>query len=763
MKKESQIMNQLQFNSRQLWLLLAATSVLLYSGCETMPKKYTSPEAGFLVSRYQVEVKGNTAQTAAMNSYACVIAEDRLRTLKEGDTLPALRHYQQKLKAPIEVGPEALDKEPGLTKSQRQVVGDWLRQNPTYCSFDGEKVSEIWQQELTRIDRQIRLLSEQFDAMLVQAKQNAAAGKFEEAVQECQAALRIDTENAEAQTISHNIYGNWASVKCSKLLEDVGGIQDRVAAQTKHYETDQLTEAVIQQCEADLNRAQAQLDEFRAWCNQNPDCRQVLAGRETDLRQAEMQLADLRGTTWAQRIWFWREQHHYWAAYQYFIVASGIKELDLGRNQKHRLLYHETYAISQRLRKAYERMLPEGMAFYIHKADSAAEGQGANGLSLVLCRMAQELRDYAKTQQMQFSPEIEGLRTRLNQSLSKAQAALRTDLARQLVVKDFESSHEASQGDAGHELATQVYHEWLKRYPVTGFAEPPVPFWLLEIKRDTEKTNSIDYVLGGTVSKCYADTLAPKELSVKRIEIGFEPQIIPNPDPKQEKKTPTIFEQEQWIYERRTSQYVKKAIIRADISVSFGGKTIACATIDQEFDGMNKQLSGIRLADQEIENHAIISKQKRSQDISELKVDTLPPNKHAELSSDREIEAAMIDYAREAVLTNLEELVTKFPLNNLLQEGLRNDGKPVQAAEQYGRCLEYCSQLATLDKNLTARTGGNWFVWREAMADRITNLKKAQWRTADPILISKIDNLWEIAVAKAIEAADQMARDDSSP
>jgi hypothetical protein len=758
MKKGSQIMTQLQFNSRRLLLLLVATSALLYSGCETTPEKYTNPEAGFLVSRYHVEVKGNAKQTAAMNAYARVIAEERLRTLKEGDTLPALRRYQQKLKEPIEVSSEALDKEPSLTKSQRQVVGDWLRQNPTYCSFSGEKVSEIWQQELAQVDRQIRQLSEQLNATLVRAKQNAAAGKFEEAVQECQSALRIDSENAEAQTVFHDTYRNWAGIKCGRLLKDVGGIRDGVAARTKHYETDQLTEAVIQQCEADLNRALAQLDDFRVWSDQNPDCRQVAAERETELHQAETQLADLRGTAWAQRIWLWREQHHYWAAYQYFIGATGIKELDMGRDQKHRLLDHETSAIHQRLREAYERMLPEGMAFYIRNSARAAEGQGANGLSLVLCRMAQELRDYAETQQMQLSPDVETLRASLNLSLTKAQEALRTGLARQLIVKDFES-----RGDTGHELAARIYDDWLKRYPVAGPAETPVPFWLLEIKRNAEKTNTIDYVLGGTVSKCYTDTLATKELSAERIEIGLEPQEIPNPDPKQTKKTPTIFEQERWIYERRTSQHAKKASIRADISVSFGGKTIPCATIDEEFDGMHKQLSGVQLTDQDVEHHAITSKQKRSSNRWELSVDKLPPNKQAQLSSDREIEDALIDFAKDAVLTNLEELVARFPLNNLFRDGLRNDGDPVKAADQFGQCLEYCSQLATLDKNLTAKTGGSWLVWREAMGDRITDLKKAQWRTADPILTAKIENLWELTVAKAVEAADQMARDDSGP
>jgi hypothetical protein len=166
--------------------------------------------------------------------------------------------------------------------------------------------------------------------------------------------------------------------------------------------------------------------------------------------------------------------------------------------------------------------------------------------------------------------------------------------------------------------------------------------------------------------------------------------------------------------------------------------------------------------DQGIENHALNYKQKRSPNRADLRVEKLPPNKIAELSSDREIEAALIDYATEQVMTNLEILAATFPLNNLFQDGLRNEENPVQAAEGFGRCLEYCSQLATLDKNLAARTGNDWLTWREAMADRITGLKKEQWRNADPGLISKVDKLWELCVAAAIKAADQMSRENGS-
>jgi hypothetical protein len=753
-------MNPRRSNTRWLWPSLFAATALLYWGCQTMPKKFVNAEAGFLVSRYRVEVKRDAKQIPAMNSYARIVAEERLSKMKEGDTRPALRRYQHGLNEPITVGPEALNKEPGLGESQRRVISEWLGRNPGHNSFQAEKVSETWQRQVAWVELQIRQLTGEFDATLSRAKQKAAAKLFEEAVKECQAARRIDPEDVEAQAAYRDIYRSWAADKCGKLLESIAVIRAKVATRAQGYETDQFSDRGIQDCEADLNQAQTQLDEFRVWGNQSPESRLGLAEQELALGQTETQLAGLRGTSWAQRIWLGRGPHRYWAAYQYFISATAIQELDLGHGRKHRLKDYEVAAIHQRLREAYERMLPEGMAFYIRNAARAAEGQGANGLSLILCRMAQELRDYAVAQRMQLSPEVETLRSSLSLSMNKAQEGIKAALTRQLVIKDFQKDFQ-SPGEDGRALAARIYDAWLKRYPAEGFADPPAPFWLVEAKRDAEKTTPIDYVLSGTVSKCYVDTLAPKELSAERIEIGLEPKEIPNPDRKEAKKTPTVFEQERWIYERRISQHTKDAILRADILLAHDGKTITCATVDQEFDGTRQQLPGIRLSDQETHHQAITFQPKRSNNRADLQVDKLPPNKSAELSSDREVAAALIDFARDAVLANLQEYVALFPLNNLLREGLRNESKPVQAAELFGQCLEYCSQLTALDKNLAAKTGGDWIVWRKALAERITELKKQQWRSADPKLTAKADDLWELAVASAIQACEQISRDGS--
>jgi len=751
-------MNPITSHSSRLWLLLVVASALLYSGCQT-PKNFANAKAGYLLSRYQAEVKGDSDMVAKMNDYARIIAEEKLRILKHGDTLPALRRYLHELQTPIQVGAEVLDGETGLSNSKRRSIADWVRSNPNNGSFHGETASDAWQQELARVDKQVHQLSEQFDTALNQARQKASAGAFEEAAQEIQTATRIDPENAEAQTVYHGIYRNSATAKCDKLLAGVGEIQDRVAARTQHYETAQFSDTLIAESETSLNQAQMQVDEFRTWAAQNTDAHQVLAERETELRQTETQLAGLRGTNWAQKIWLMRGPHQYWKAYQLFIDVTATKEWNLGDSQKHRLTDYETAAFHQRLREAYERMLPEGMSFYLHNAAHASEGQGANGLALVLCRMTQELLNYAELQHMHLAPEVENLQASLKVSLSKTQEALKTSLSRQLIVKDFQS-RDFQSGDIGHELATQIYDEWLRRYPADGSAAKPVPFWLVDVKRDAEKTNANDYVLNGSVKQCYADTLTPKELNVERLEVGLEPEMVPNPDPKQAKKTPMIYEQELWIYERRTSQFAKNAIIRADVTVAFGNKVYPCVSINQEFDDTHGKLPGIKLLDQGIEHRAINYKPRRSAERADFKVDHLPPNKAAELSSDREIEAALIDYAKDEVLTNLEVFVAMFPLNNLFQDGLRNEGKPVQAAEGFGRCLEYCSQLAALDPKLSAKTGDSWLDWRNAVADRIAGFKKEQWRNADPGLTSKVDNLWDLSVAAAIQAADQMTREE---
>ena len=747
-------MKTMTFPSGRVWLLALAAGVLLCAGCNTVPK-VGSPEAGYLVSRYWVEVKGDSDQASAMNSCARVIAEAKLHAFAHGDNLPALRRHLRDLQTPVAVSAAALDAEANISNSKRRAISAWLQSDPRNSAFDGAKVSDEWQQELVRTEYQVQQWSAQFTSALAQARQQAAAGMFEEAAQQAQTALRLDPENAEAQSANHDIYRNWTTAKYTKLFQDLGDLRSDVAAQAQNYESDRFSAAQIQECESKLNDAQIQLDAFRAWCRQNSDAQQILAQRETELQPAETQLSGLRGTAWAQKMWLSRRLHHYWDAYQQFLAAAAVKELDLGGNHKHPLLDYEITGIHERIRQAYERMLPEGMEFYLKNAAGAAEGQGANGLSLVLCRMAQEMLEFAAAQQMKLAPEVEPKRAALNLSLSNAQKALKAGLARQLVVKDF-----TSRGDIGQVLAGQIYDEWLKRYAMDAPADHPVPFWMLDIKREAEKTNTYDCVLNGTVKQCYDDTLAPKDLNRERLEIGQKPEIIPNPDPKQAKKIPMIFKQERWIYEKRTRQFAKKAIIRADITVAFGGKTVPCASINEEFDDTQKKLPNVKLLDLGVENKVLNYKDKTSPDAADLKVDEPPHDHDAELSSDREIEAALIAYARDQVLTNLEVFAALFPLNNLLQDAVNNASDPVKSAEWFGECLEYCSQLAALDKKLAARTGNNWLDWRKALAERIAELEKEQWQKADPALTAKADNLWELAVAAAIQAADQISRSD---
>ena len=746
-------MNKLKLGFSRLGLLLAAAGALFCAGCNTVPQ-VNSPEAGYLVSRYWVEVKGDSDQAPAMNSYAQSIAAAKLRTLAHGENLPALRRHLRELQTPVAVSAAVLDNEAKVSNSKRRAISAWVQSDPRNGAFDGAKVSDEWQQELTRSEKQIQQWTAQFTAALAQAHQEASAGMFEQAAEDSRTALGLDPDNAEAQTANHDIYRNWTTTKCATLLEHVGDIRSDVAAKAQNYESDRFTSPQIQDCEGKLNDAQAQLDTFRVWSRQNPDALQILAQRETELQQAETQLAGLRGTDWAQRMWLSRRLHHYWDAYQQFLADDAVKELDLGA-QKHPLPAYELSAIHDRIRQAYERMLPEGMEFYLKNAAGAAESQGANGLSLVLCRMTQELLEFAEAKQMKLAPDVEPKRAALSLSLNNAQKALKASLARQLIVKDF-----VSRGDIGQVLAGQIYDEWLNRYQSELPADKAIPFWMLEVKRESEKTNAYDYLLNGSVKQCYADTLAPKELNVERLEIGQEPQSIPNPDPKTAKKIPTIYEQELWIYEKRTSQFAKKAIIRADLTVTFGGKLAPCVSINEEFDDTQKKLPNIKLLDLGVEHRALSFKPRRSVQLADLRVDKLPPNRSAELASDREIEAALINYARDQAITNLEVVAALFPLNNLLQEAVNNANDPVKAADWFGECLEYCSQLAALDKKLASRAGGNWLDWRQAAAERIAALKKEQWRNADAALTAKADQLWELSVASAILAADQMSHSD---
>jgi len=737
------------------WLILILAGGWLHTGCTPPPP--SSPEAGFLTARYRAESKHDAKAVGEGNAFAQTIAEGKLRGMQKGESLSALRHYLHQLETPLQVSPDALSRELSLSVSRRQTIVSWLQQHPDSCSFDAAKVSPAWHKEIDQVGQQLEQLRQRFDEDLTLARDKMASKSFAEAAQQCQAAISLDPENQEAQSLLGDIRQTWALDIWSKLSDYIDVTQGKVALQTQHYENDLLSEPMMLECEASLNKTLVEVDDFRVWAEQSPGSKKVLADRASELLQKETELADSRGILQAQEIWLLRQRHQHWAAYQYYVKAIATNVIEIAPRRTHQLQEHELAAIHLELKKAYERMLPDGMAFYIKNAAAASEGRGAHGLSLVLCRLAQELCEYAESQNMQLAPQVDGLRGALHLTLGKAQNAIKTGLARQLVVKDFQS-----QGQAGSELASRIYAEWLGRYGTGTAMDTPVPVWQVEIKRDAEKTSALDYVLSGAVSKCFADTLAPKELTVTKIEAGQSPSSIPNPDHKDAKNHPNIYEQEIFIYERRVSLHTKKAAIRADISLAHDNKSTVCSKIDEEFDGLHKKLPDIQLTDQEIEYRLGTIIKKTSADRNELKTSDLPPNKSADLASDRDIEAALIDYAKESVLTNLMEIVAVYPLDNLFDQALRNQENPVQSADYFGECLEYCSQLATLDKKLSPKTGGNWADWRGAVGDRIASLKSTEWRNAAPALKSNIDHLWDLSVDTAIKAADQMSRESGS-
>ena len=257
------------------WLILILAGGWLHTGCTPPPP--SSPEAGFLTARYRAESKHDAKAVGEGNAFAQTIAEGKLRGMQKGESLSALRHYLHQLETPLQVSPDALSRELSLSVSRRQTIVSWLQQHPDSCSFDAAKVSPAWHKEIDQVGQQLEQLRQRFDEDLTLARDKMASKSFAEAAQQCQAAISLDPENQEAQSLLGDIRQTWALDIWSKLSDYIDVTQGKVALQTQHYENDLLSEPMMLECEASLNKTLVEVDDFRVWAEQSPGSKKVLA------------------------------------------------------------------------------------------------------------------------------------------------------------------------------------------------------------------------------------------------------------------------------------------------------------------------------------------------------------------------------------------------------------------------------------------------------------------------------------------------------
>jgi len=736
------------------WVALAVASLglVFWNGCASWPRSYGDSRVGYIVGVYreaQSRGKLDPETEADIQRYAGELANQRLSELKHGEDLPAMQEFVKQLEQPVVIDATPLSNSTKLPVEWK-VIREWAMENPGRCGFDGATVSTTWAQTLQQARQRVTELTDQFARFMSDGQQQSSNGNYTAALQAYEAALAIDPSSAAATSQRGQARVQWGAAEFAKLLPSVHAILDQARTLANAYHTDQSNEKLLTQCVALLDQAQGKLDDFRAWCQGNEDFTQTYRDKEAALREEEIALAALRGRTWGEKLWLLSNDNHFWDAYGFQTDTWETTSIPLAGDKSHHLEPHEQGAFRSELRKAYEEMLPKSLAYFNRNAQLRAS-EGRLGLTVVLLCAGQEMLDYHLAHNFSVTTDLQELQRQLTFYLNDSREKLnKVSLNRRILLGEFKSH-----GDEGTDLSAHIFDRWIEKYSATGPKDGPALFCGVKMEKTVTDPAELDYVIVGQITALFVDPLPPQELSASDVYIGREPDRLTK-DENGKKLNAPLYVQDVLIFVKRVIQMSKKATLQATITVTHLGDTSSLKSFTEEFAGSNRPLPGVTFVDNEINFSSPSSKTIRNVDRRALRsVVPLPQNIPANLSTDRDIGQAALDYAADQTIEELQRKVTRFPLEHLVQQALQQQklGKQDDAADYLGQCLEYCFQLTVADKAATPTT--DWPATRQAIATKVTEMNKTAWNGEDQALKDVVGDIWNQSVRAALASVKQ--------
>jgi tetratricopeptide (TPR) repeat protein len=731
------------------WIALAITALglVFWSGCASWPRSYNDSRVGYFVAVYreaQSRGKLDPEAEADMQRYAGELANQRLSELTHGDDLPAMQEFVKQLEQPVVIDPAPVDNSTKLPVEWK-VIRDWAMNNPSRCGFDGATVSISWAQSLQQARQRVAELTDQFARFMSNGQQQSSNGNYTAALQAYEAALTIDPSSAVATNQRRQTRVQWGTTEFNKLLPPVHAALDQARTLANAYHTDQSNEKLLTDCIALMDQAQGKLDDFRTWCQGNEDFTQTHRDKEAAIRKEEITLAALRGRTWGEKLWLLSKDNQFWDAYRFQTRTWETTSIPLAGGKSHHLESHEQEAFRSELRKAYEEMLPKSLAYFNRNAQLRAS-EGRLGLTLVLLCAGQELLDYHRAQNFSITADLQEQQRQLTFYLNDSREKLnKVSLNRRILLGEFKAH-----GDEGTDLSAKIFDHWIEKYSTTGPKDGPALFCGVTMEKTVTEPAELDYVIAGQITALFVDPLPPQELSASDVYIGREPERLTK-DENSKKLNKPLYVQDILIFVKRVIQMSKKATLRATITVSHLGETSSLKSFTEEFAGSNRPLPGVTFVDNETIFSSPSSKTIRNVDQSALRsVEPLPQNIPVNLSTDRDIGQAALDYAADQTIEELQKKVTRFPLEHLVQQALQQQklGKQDDAADYLGQCLEYCFQLTVADKAATPPT--DWPATRQAIAAKVTEMNKTAWNGENQELKEVVGDIWNQSVRAAL-------------
>jgi len=721
---------------------IAAGALLVLVGCANLETitTFSDTRIGFLVS-------GATGNEAARRRYAAPLADKEFTRRQRPivRTEPELVEYERLLAKPLQVGTEIEGSEDlaAVPDSQKRRLLDYYRNNRSRLMIEGATVSKAWAAELQKVSTALANVRKTRADLHAKADAHIKRGDRLQAAALYVQALQLAPENKDTEQRIRRNAGAWLVEIIRRIKADTakGPLANAAKTQKTVFRTEKSTLEEVAGCRAAISASSDLTQSLRKYMP--TDAAFVASTRNNieALEQIEEMLGTMHGLCHTEQLRLLSGKSRYWAAYEYsadVVARMPAMAPNLARPQKKALV------------TSYGAIVPRSAAYYVGQANDRY-AEDAYGLALVFCRMGQQVAALGGTLGIAPSKELKTWQSRTSESIRDCQARLKERMSRKIIIPNVTPAL-ADLND----LAALV-HDSCARMCSGRPADGKPRVWAVRTEREQPQSQPMDYLVQLSLPHFSITALPAEETARELVSVGLGVRRVPNPISTVDPDVPTvIYEQDVLLYQRTGRRHTKEVHIEVEATMAHRRKLLKLVELSERLPNDKLKIPGIVVRGVETYlDTPFMGPPRTSTSAMMLTEDPLPRATAAHLSSDLQIRSAMLSHASGLVVDEIMRVVSAYPLRVLVPNAVQQQGAAVQSANAYGRCLEYCSQLALAADAAGRRPAPAWPVLKGRMQDRINEMNAGIWKDEPAPRRKILADIWNISVASALKTIDR--------
>ncbi|HBA83011.1 MAG TPA: hypothetical protein DCZ95_02850 [Verrucomicrobia bacterium] len=692
-------------------------------------------------------VKGTLGEVEAQQAIAkrIVVAElaRRLEDAPVADArnLPLWQKRLDTLSAPVAIETDRFEQSPELrTVSDRARVTQYIQNHPEQLSLDGSTYSKEWKETLAQAEEQVEKLTADRAQFLKQADAATAARDYLKTLTALAGALEITPDDtALADRSAQAAAAGWTAVKGAlekALLVDAGADPKAL---------DALEKSVMSQQDA--------LVAFVRLATSTRTAKPLLsAERLKESKPLLQRSGEVLGRVWEKSTGLLADRNEFWGVYKY--LAARIESAQTRPALK-------SSGLEAKAKALYVERLVPGMAYFVDAA-SGAYDQDQYGLSYVFCLMAEEMYDYAVTQKLSL-PADAATRLDFARTIEKDDVEkIAAQHTRRLIMLDFLPAVTEEGGQVAYQGRTLCNKKYASANALAWRLN--VPQGKVLTQNMVEPLDPADTVISGEIKEITINALPVREYDQQFIEVGSENIVeVVNPLYKiREGQLRTIWQQEVAKFYRIKREHRKEGILSLMLYGEHPGQPPATLlSLNTQFPSTELPLTNLSMQCEEIAFANPISGTPRTATFKDdLVSDPYPQSVPVQLTSDKEITKAVLDFGLSKIDEAIEALVVQYPISKLAEPAMdaQKSGDYAGAAELWGQFSLYIRQLTESTLPEAERETISWTALRGQMEKNLAAWSQSRWKGRDATALQGAANFWANATRDALQAQGDGAK-----